>query len=559
MILSRNRLRTGAAALFGIAGAITLCAVTVSRTAARPKGQDTGDSGGRITAPLAVSWRYTGVPFPNNPAAPRLSGDTAYFASGNRLYAVALSNGALRWKYPADAPFPTLITTTPAIDGDTVYMGAGDGLYAIGAADGKVRWHFFLKSAVSTSPQVRGHYVYFTADDGRFYEVDTRTGDGTTGIWHKGNRPGVEIGSDIAADLSIQGDYAYYVTSDDILHSVNLAAGAQKWYTRLDGEAQYPPVVAGELIYLATGNTIGAWRESTGQRRWIVPLPSAAAAAPAVDSDGNVYLASSERYIFALDSRGHSLWKQSPRVDFEVAAAPVLADDLLIVATTQGGVYAFDKGTGALRWNTIIRPSTLNPESMPVKANVMSSPLVANGSLYVVTDDGSLTAFRHNAIDTTPPLVKVVEPAEGAYVNGRPPFRVSAKITDDGSGVNLDTLKILLDNQMLPRRPGGIDAVEQPGYYFNPDDGTIDFETAEGDAGHSNALPDGHHSLTIMVKDWMGNQATKVTSFFTEDSLPHQKRRTGQNGNRPGRGGFPGGGGGAPGGAGIPGGGGKGG
>src|SRR4051812_5243438 len=55
---------------------------------------------GKLTTPLSVEWKYTGTYFGNNPASPVIVKDTAYFVTGNHVYAVNLASGALKWRYP---------------------------------------------------------------------------------------------------------------------------------------------------------------------------------------------------------------------------------------------------------------------------------------------------------------------------------------------------------------------------------------------------------------------------------------------------------------------------
>src|SRR5690242_3452052 len=105
----------------GLAGAL-MVAVTL---AAGPLHADTGtsraDSGGtgavadKLSLPLALSWKYTSVYSPYNPASPTIAGDTVYFASGTRVYALDSQTGALKWRYPEDQPLDTTIFTSPSV------------------------------------------------------------------------------------------------------------------------------------------------------------------------------------------------------------------------------------------------------------------------------------------------------------------------------------------------------------------------------------------------------------------------------------------------------------
>ncbi len=484
----------------------------------------------KLTLPLAVEWKYTGNPFPNNPAMPVIAEDTAYFASGARIYAVDLQTGGLKWRYPSEANLGTVVQTTPAVSNGALYFGAGDGLYALSTTDGKQKWHYTLNNGVNTSPVVLDNTVYFSAGNGRFYAVDTATGKAAQSAWNRDTRggtrrEGLEIG-DLGADYGVGDGLMFYVTTNQVLHAVDLATAVQKWAQRLDfAVPNAKPVVNGESLYLASSSTLSCFRTSNGARRWLITLPRDTTAPPAFDADGNVYVITADRSIYSVDTRGRFRWRQVPHVDYEAFTQPIVAGDALIVGTGQGGIYAFDTATGALKWTYVVQPSGVNANAIPTSATVAAQPVVANNALYVLSDDGSLTAFRHDAPDSLPPTILVREPTPGDYINGRPPFRISAQIMDEGSGLNLDSLVLSLDDVKLPRRALENVLSTKAGFVFDPNDGAIDYSTLEGEGGSAATLADGHHTITISVKDWMGNKATKSWTFSTDDTLPRRARR----------------------------------
>ncbi|MGL1446967.1 outer membrane protein assembly factor BamB family protein, partial [Vibrio parahaemolyticus] len=84
-----------------------------------------------------------------------------YFSVGNRLYAVDLQRGALKWRFPSEGVFPTPIHGSPVISNGIVLFGAGDGMYGLDMQDGKQKWHYSLKSGVNSQPAAVGDVVYF--------------------------------------------------------------------------------------------------------------------------------------------------------------------------------------------------------------------------------------------------------------------------------------------------------------------------------------------------------------------------------------------------------------
>src|SRR5437016_2453066 len=118
-------------------------------------------------------------------------------------------------------------------------------------------------------------------------------------------------------------------------------------------------------MYLATGNVYTSWRPGNGSQKWYIQLPEDAAVPPAVDTDGTSYIVTMDRYIYAVNIRAKGIWKNPPRLDNRPLSRPILSGNLLIIPTALGGLYAYDKENGALKWSYNIQPSSTNPSSVP--------------------------------------------------------------------------------------------------------------------------------------------------------------------------------------------------
>ncbi len=512
-------------------GAVAVLAVLLSAGAALPtRSADAQAASTTVDAPMAVLWKHTSLGYGNNPAAPVYADGTIYYASGKVIYAVDAKQGSLKWRFPSDSAstLAATVITAPTVAGDTVFVSALDGLYAFGTADGVKKWFVNIPSGVAYSPTVFNNTVYAVGQNNRLYAADTKTGDFLPGIWSMKGKTGVDLGGDVTSGVSVSNGFLYYVTGNNVLHAIDLTSGAQRYANRIDGDIRTAlPVVTGETFYMTTGSTLSKYR-TNGIRVWPLRLYSDAAAPPTTDAAGNAYVATVDRYIYAVSPLGRSLWKKAVRVDEEVLASPQVADNLLIVTTARGGVNAFDLATGELKWSYILTPGGTNANYLPLVTNIASTPIVADGTLFVLSDDGTLTAFRHDAPDSQAPTITRLVPVQGDYLNGRPPFHISAKVSDEGSGVNVSSLRVQLDGKDLPRRPVGTESSEKDGFVWDSNDGTVDYFTQDSDAGRGSNLTDGHHSVTISVKDWMGNSASKTWTFVVDDTIPRRaiKRST---------------------------------
>ncbi len=158
-----------------------------------------------------------------------------------------------------------------------------------------------------------------------------------------------------------------------------------------------------------------------------------------------------------------------------------------------------------------------------LRDTAISAPLsLANGALYVVTDDGSLSAFRPDAPDSTPPQVTYQYPRPGAGVNGKPPFTVAARLSDVGSGIDPASVKLFVDDE------------EKPATY-DLRRSQIGFESKASGRGVALALPDGRHSARIVARDWRGNELNEEWSFVIDNGMPSTRRNAPVINTNPGK------------------------
>ena len=293
-----------------------------------------GEAGGKISAPLVVNWKFSSSYFPNSVSSPAVDANTVYFGQGNRFFAVDRQSGGLKWQYPADkSTLTTVITSPPTVSGDGVYFSAADGVYALDAATGKQKWTpFSIKTGVYTNIVAYNDMILFGGSNGRLYVLDAKTGTPKGAPWVSKGFAGIEVG-DFITDLAVADDLVYFITGDQVLHAFSLANGSRRWAVRMQNAAirTSTPVVSGESLYIAAGTRLMNLRRSNGQVRWQINLPADAVAMPAVDPDGNSYVATANRNVFAIDLRGRGVWRTGAAVENEILAAPVYSDKMVFV------------------------------------------------------------------------------------------------------------------------------------------------------------------------------------------------------------------------------------
>jgi outer membrane protein assembly factor BamB len=151
------------------------------------------------------------------------------------------------------------------------------------------------------------------------------------------------------------------------------------------------PVVAGETIY--AGNHSGraaAFNATTGQLIWSADEGTLG---PVWLAGNALFLISDVNRLVRLDAAtGETVWavdlpfftrnRISRRKATYAHYGPILAGGRLLVASDDGLLRQFDPTDGALI------------ASLPLPGGAASNPVVAGGTLYLVTENGQLHAFR---------------------------------------------------------------------------------------------------------------------------------------------------------------------
>lgn len=324
------------------------------------------DSAGRVSATSTAGqalWSFSLVPYRDD-ASQALGGGLAY--NNGRLYvtsgfgtliAVDAATGQEIWSQKLQ----TTATGAPTVYGGLVYLVAGDSTaWAIEEDDGRVRWQSdglgdVNNVAGAAPPAVTDRHVVFSFGSGA---VQGAFRQGGLRLWNAdivGTRRGFAI-----------------ALVDDITG-----------YPVIDGNTVYAGNHSGRVVALNV---------NSGERIWTAQH---GALDPVWPAGGSVYFVSDLNELIRLDATdGTQIWSvdlpgyepvrrpQRRRDSAFVNHGPILAGGRLIVASSDGLIRSFDPASGDLVGTTEIR------------GGATTRPVVANGTLYVVSTNGVLHAFR---------------------------------------------------------------------------------------------------------------------------------------------------------------------
>ena len=271
-----------------------------------------------------------------------------------QVFSLNPANGEEIWHSSVSAP----IRGAPLVFGDRVFSTSIDNkLHAMAAVDGSDLWSFSGLSEVAgyvggNSPAGSAEYVVAPFTSGEL--VCLRLDNGRT-IWNEsvvGNNRGELRAFGNLADIRgrpvIDRGLVYAMGTAGQVSALDLRTGQRKWERSIGGSQT--PWAAGDFVFVVTGSAdVAALSRDSGKVKWATPLTQ------------------------YLDE------KRSKPIQW---AGPVLAGDRLLVAGTTGELLAISPYNGEIMGK------------VDMKAPVRLAPVVSNGTIYVLTDNGELIVLR---------------------------------------------------------------------------------------------------------------------------------------------------------------------
>lgn len=215
--------------------------------------------------------------------------------------------------------------------------------------------------------------IYISArEDNTFYAINP---DGTLKWEYNGFSDYSYSSASIGSDGTI-----YVASRDDYLHAIN-PNGSQKWIAPVDNNVNYSTPAIGDdgTLYVGSDADNLYAINPDGTRKWTFETDNNVKSSPAIGFDGTIFFASDNDYFYALNPDGTEKW--SVNIGGNSQAGPAIDSDGTVIAVvgqggTNGSVYAFNPDDGTIKWQT-----------QTVGRIEVSSPVIANGRIYVGTKD----------------------------------------------------------------------------------------------------------------------------------------------------------------------------
>ncbi len=334
-------------------------------------------------------------------AAPVIGAGTLYAVDTDGvIHALDAASGSHKWTYKMPVPGKaesSVFGGGVSYSNGRVYAtnGVGD-VIALNAEDGAQIWSVKPSGPLRGAPTIAFNTIFVMTQDNQIIALNPT--DGAVS-WNESGSVGQAGVFGVAAPAAGQGTVIAGYSSGE-LAAYRYENGREVWADALsrtnistevgaltDVDAD-PIIDSGRVYALGQGGRMAAYELVTGQRIWELNL--AGISTPAVAGEWIFTLTDDARMLAIARSSGKVRWltqlqewknakKRSNRIFW---TGPVLAGNRLWVASSRGEVMTLDVLTGT---PTLFRN---------LKAPVSLAPVLANQTLYILDDDGTIHAYR---------------------------------------------------------------------------------------------------------------------------------------------------------------------
>jgi hypothetical protein len=163
-----------------------------------------------------------------------------------------------------------------------------------------------------------------------------------------------------------------------------------------------------------------------------------------------------------------------------------------------------------------------------VTYGISAPPVAVDGQLFVLGDNAALYAFESTPFDAVPPYAAqpslalisaektfeafALDPDEPLVVPGTGPLAFAVTLTDPGSGVVPESIKVLVNAQAVPPDPKRMS--------YNPGEGVLSVNLIENRPGQRPVLADGVYTIAVSAQDYRGNELNYTGTFTVDRNAP---------------------------------------
>lgn len=333
-------------------------------------------------------------------ASPVISGGKLFVMDAEaRVIAMDAGTGARLWQtaLPAEGNGRSLFGGGVSVVGDRVFASTGVGdVVALNVADGSIVWKKRPGGPLRGAPTLANGHAYVMSQDNQIFALNQSDGETQ---WTESATLQVTAVFGVAAPAAAQGTVLAGYSSGE-LNAYRYENGRTLWgdalsrtsistavATLTDIDAD-PVIDRGRVFAIGQGGRMASYELTSGQRLWEINI--AGISTPWVVGEWVFVVTDDAKLLCVARATGNIRWisqlnrwrKAKKKTGAIRWTGPVLAGNRLILVSTQGDMLYVDPTTGAVQ------------KAEDMDHSMSLSPVVANNTLYILADDGKLTALR---------------------------------------------------------------------------------------------------------------------------------------------------------------------
>lgn len=316
-----------------------------------------------------------------------------------RVIAMDAKTGARLWQseLPSKGNGRSLFGGGVSVAGDRVFVTTGVGdVAALDVATGALTWKKRPGGPLRGSPTLANGHVYVMSQDNQLYALNQSDGETQ---WSESGTVEITGVFGVAAPAAGQGTVIAGYSSGE-LSAYRYENGRSLWGDALSrtsistsvaalADIDADPVIdRGRVFAIGQGGRMASYELVSGQRLWEINVSGIST--PAVAGEWVFAVTSDAKLLCIARTTGKIRWisqlkrwrKEKKRADAIRWTGPLLAGGRLVLVSTDGDLLAADPATGAVQGNR------------EMDRRMSLRPIVADNILYILSDDGRLTALR---------------------------------------------------------------------------------------------------------------------------------------------------------------------
>ena len=280
---------------------------------------------------------------------------------------------------------------------DTLFVTNGyDEVLAISPQQGEIKWRKNLPAPSRAAPTVINGRVFVSTIDSRLIALNAEDG---ASLWEY---RGISETTGLlgAASPAANSDIVVSTFSSGEITALRVENGSVAWSDNLSNVRRYGggleslsdikamPILGNSIVIaISFGGKLAAIDERTGARVWQREISGSQT--PWIVGE-YIYIISSDNQLIALNSRdGSIIWikelgsfKNNNKKDTIQWSGPIMASGQLIVTGSHGNILKVNAHNGEIL------------QTIKTKKKIQISPIIANDTLYILSKDGTLLAYR---------------------------------------------------------------------------------------------------------------------------------------------------------------------